>query len=138
VRFWDASSVVPLLINEPSSRRMLELLERDEELAVWWGTDIECRSAIARAQRAGRMSSDAGQRASEILEHLGSIWLEISPSEEVRRQARRLLRVHALRAADAQQLGAALVWCGKYDQAELVTLDGGLGDAAQREGFLIV
>jgi hypothetical protein len=50
--------------------------------------------------------------------------------------ARRLLRVHALRAADALQLGAALVWAGGRPQGKvLLTLDERLALIAKREGF---
>jgi predicted nucleic acid-binding protein len=53
------------------------------------------------------------------------------PSQEVRDQARRVLRVHPLRAADALQLAAALVWKGRH----FVCFDQRLREAAQREGF---
>lgn len=50
--------------------------------------------------------------------------------------ARRLLRVHALRAADALQLAAAIA-ASEADPAslKLVTLDERLAEAARREGF---
>jgi predicted nucleic acid-binding protein len=60
------------------------------------------------------------------------------PSEEVRLQCRRLLRVHALRAADALQLAAALVWTGRMDEGEFVVADGRLAEAARLEGFGVV
>ncbi|NIQ55185.1 MAG: PIN domain-containing protein, partial [Gammaproteobacteria bacterium] len=62
-------------------------------------------------------------------------WLEVLPSEEVRDHAARLLRVHALKAADAFQLGAARVWAGASSGAELVTFDERLALAARLEGF---
>lgn len=50
--------------------------------------------------------------------------------------AQRLLRVHSLRAADALQLGAALLWTGSRAQhAVLHTFDERLAAAARREGF---
>ena len=51
----------------------------------------------------------------------------------------RLLGLHHLRAADALQLGAALV--AAYDQplgSALVTLDARFADAARREGFRVL
>ncbi|MFC1791802.1 hypothetical protein ACFL0I_04985 [Gemmatimonadota bacterium] len=53
-------------------------------------------------------------------------------------RAVRLLRVHALRAADALQLSAALVWAGSPRGAELVTYDERLALAARLEGFRVV
>jgi predicted nucleic acid-binding protein len=52
--------------------------------------------------------------------------------------ARRLLRVHALSAADALQLAAAIA-ASEADPASLalVTLDDRLAEAARREGFLV-
>jgi hypothetical protein len=51
--------------------------------------------------------------------------------------ARRVLRVHALRAADALQLAAALLVSeGNPGSLEVVTLDDRLLDAARREGFI--
>jgi uncharacterized protein len=55
----------------------------------------------------------------------------------VRRQSRRLLRIHPLRAADALQLAAAIVWSGHRDDSEFVSFDARLRDAARREGFAL-
>jgi hypothetical protein len=49
------------------------------------------------------------------------------------------LRAHPLRAADALQLAAALMWCDEAPTGEtLVCLDDRLRDAARREGFAIL
>jgi hypothetical protein len=59
--------------------------------------------------------------------------------ETVKAQARRLLRLHSLRAADAMQLAAALQWAGGQPTGRLfVTLDAQLGRAAAREGFRVI
>jgi hypothetical protein len=56
----------------------------------------------------------------------------------VKTLAGRLLRVHALRASDALQLGAALVWASaRADGKRLHTLDERLALAARREGFSV-
>jgi predicted nucleic acid-binding protein len=60
----------------------------------------------------------------------------VSPTDEVRRRAARLVAVHPLRAADALQLAAALLWCEEQPHNEVfVSLDGRLRDAARNEGF---
>ncbi len=60
------------------------------------------------------------------------------PTNALRNAAERMLRVHALRAADALQLAAALT-AAADDPATLdfVSLDQRLKDAAAREGFRI-
>jgi predicted nucleic acid-binding protein len=53
--------------------------------------------------------------------------------------ALRLLRVHALRAADSLQLAAAIVAAEHEPSAlEFVSLDERLNEAASREGFRIL
>lgn len=72
------------------------------------------------------------------LDLLGAAWQEVQPSQSLRRSAIRLLRVHALRAADALQLAAAVAASeGDSRSLALVTLDDRLAEAAVREGFPI-
>jgi uncharacterized protein with PIN domain len=56
VKFWDSSGIVPLLLDEPSRDDLLELLGKDPEMLVWWGTPVECTSAVARREREGDLS----------------------------------------------------------------------------------
>ena len=64
--------------------------------------------------------------------------MEIEPSDEIRETARRFLRVHPLRAADALQLAAAFVAAERRPSTlAFVTLDDRLRAAASQEGFLI-
>ena len=73
------------------------------------------------------------------LTKLAKAWVEVQPSSSVRRVAIRLLRVHPLRAADALQLGAALVAAEDHPETlPFVTLDDRLADAATREGFEVL
>jgi len=138
VRFWDTSAIAALLVEEPRSGIARELLGGDEQLAVWWSTPVECWSALARLRREGVLDQEAERASQGRLDVLRSVWHEISPSEEVRLQARRLLRVHRLRAADALQLAAAVVWSGASAQQEFVSFDERLRDAADAEGFLVI
>ncbi len=137
MRFWDSSAVVPLLFGERTSDEMLKLLEEDRDQRVWWATEVECESALARTERAGASSEIS--RASELLEDLGAKWSEIGPTGLLRETARRLVRVHPLRASDALQLAAALVLAdGLPSSVEVVSLDDRLRDAALREGFVVL
>ena len=63
----------------------------------------------------------------------------VQASNEVRDAAERLLGVHTLRAADALQLSAALVWCGQKAQGRhFIGADGSLAKAAEAEGFTVI
>lgn len=138
MRFWDSSAVVPLCLAEPATATARGLYEGDAEMAVWWGTPVECGSAFARLRREGVLEEGQESIALSTLDSLGGLWHEIQPTPELRAQALRLLRVHALRAADALQLAAGLAWAGTPPDAELITLDDRLGSAARREGFRVI
>lgn len=135
MRFWDSSALVPLLLQQPQTKRVRQWLGEDDELVVWWGSAIECASAIARMHQDGHLSATAERDARSLLDMLRTSWFEVQPGDAVREQAMRLLRVHSLRAADALQLAAALEWAGSPPQGGFVTLDDRLLDAALREGF---
>lgn len=136
MRFWDASAIVPLLLDEPESPALRQLLRGDAGLVVWWGTPVECASAIARVARDGTLTSREETTVLDLLRTLERSWHEILPTTPVRQTAQRLLRVHPLRAADALQLAAALAWAaGDTRGLGLVTRDDRLADAARREGF---
>ncbi len=138
MKFWDASAVAALLLQESSSPLLGEMLRHDEEVVVWWSTVVECFSAIARARRNGRITVAQEAQTARVLQHLASKWNEITPWPEVRTQAQRLVRIHPLRAADALQLGAAIVWTGHAGEGEFVSLDDRLREAARLEGFDVV
>lgn len=132
MRFWDTSAIVPLLLSEAATPAVKDIYRADPGMVVWWGTGTECASAIARVERAGQPVAEAFTR----LDELGGAWLEVQPTDVVRRTATRLLRVHPLRAADALQLAAAIVASeGEPLTLPFVTLDRLLADAATREGF---
>lgn len=139
MRFWDASAIVPLLVSEESSGRMRALLAEDTAVVTWWGTRVECASAIARLEREGVLDNPLASRSLEALGGLSAIWNEIVPSGLVRETALRLMRVHPLRAADALQLSAACVMTGaQTNGGRFVCLDQRLRVAAEKEGFALL
>src|SRR5262245_47479372 len=109
MRFWDASAILPLLIEEQATDRMLALATKDPAMLVWWGTAIECASAIARLERDEALNEKDAAEAFERLRQIAAAWHEVEPSDPVREAAVRFLRVHPLRAADSLQLAAAFV-----------------------------
>lgn len=138
MRFWDASALVPLLVAEPSTRALQALAARDLDMLVWWGSPVECVSALARLEREAALDGVQARAAYDRLEELARGWHEIGPGEIVRETALRFLRVHPLRAADALQLAAAFVAAENRPSAmEVVTLDDRLAEAARKEGFVI-
>lgn len=137
MRFWDTSALVPLLLEQEATADVEKLLAEDPEIAAWWGTPVECRSAAARLRREGRLTVPEEGQVLDLLDALQSSWLEILPSEEVRNTASRLLRVHALTAADALRLAAATVWAGSSMRAEFVTYDERLALVARLEEFRV-
>ncbi len=139
MRFWDSSAIVPLLVQEETSEQMRRLVLEDEDMLVWWGTPVECTSAISRRERDGALDPQTTASALERLRTLAPTWSEIQPSDRLRTLAQRSLRVHALRAADALQLAAALVGAGNDPASlDMVCLDHRLALAAQREGFRVI
>jgi predicted nucleic acid-binding protein len=138
LRFWDTSALVPLLLEQEATPEVRSLLAEDPEMAAWWGTAIECVSALARLRREDRLSVREEERVLDLLGILRASWLEVLPSEEVRDLAVRLLRVHSLRAADALQLAAARVWAGSARRPALVTFDERLALAARLEGLRVL
>lgn len=139
MRFWDTSAIVPLAVEQPPTARLRALARHDPGLAVWWGTPVECTSAIARLEREGVLDERAAARAVQSIARMSREWLEVDPTDAVRSHATRVLRAHLLRAADALQLGAALVIAdGRPSEVPFVTLDERLAAAARREGFAVI
>lgn len=134
--FWDSSALVPTLAVEPTTRRMSDALADDGTVLVWWGTLVEIASALTRRERAGAHDRSRVVDAYAALDDLAARWTEVPPSDAVRDDARRLVRVHDLRAADAFQLAAARIAAdGDPGALPFVTLDERLALAASREGF---
>ncbi len=134
--FWDSSALVPLLVSEDQSAALTTLAGEDREMTMWWATPLECQSAVHRRHREDPLATEimtaVTERLRAIVEHADTV----SPTDEVRRRAARLVSVHPLRAADALQLASALIWCEEQPQGEVfVCLDARLRDAAHREGF---
>lgn len=136
MNFWDSSAIVSLCVNEPATSTVKAILAKDSFVVVWWATRTECISALVRQTREGGLSTAGERQARQVLEALAKAWTEIQPTDSLRGAAERLLAVHPLRAADAFQLAAALQWCGGQTTGmSIVSFDGRLGSAAQKEGF---
>jgi uncharacterized protein len=138
MRFWDSSAIVPLVVTETTSAQAESWLAQDDELVVWTLTSVELVSAMRRRVREGTLGEQEAIEGENLLLELLDAAHEITAVEPAKAIARRLLRTHLLRAADALQLAAALLWTeGRPDGAVLHTLDQRLATAASREGFRV-
>ena len=138
MKFWDASAIVPLLVAQESTAAIQALARADDGMLVWWASQVECASAIARLERDGALDEVSAAKAFERLNLAVNGWHEVEAGDAVREAAVRFLRVHPLRAADALQLAAAFVAADRRPPSlEIVTLDERLAIAARKEGFVV-
>ena len=139
VRFWDTSAIVPLTIDEAQTPTLRSVFEEDKDLVVWWSTRVEMASALSRSSRERSLPTEALRNANAVVKVLSEAWAEVVPSDGVRSRAIGLLLTHDLRAADALQLAAALVWAGD-DPADcvFVSADKKLRVAASTVGFRVL
>ena len=136
--FWDTSALVPLCVQQAPSPAVRLLVEQ-HEIAVWWATPVEMRSAFERLLRMNQLTSSEYAAAGVRLEILRRGWRELQPSEALRSQAETFLMGFALRAADALQLAAAWTWCAGHSQTRVfISGDAQLLEAARQAGFQIV
>jgi len=140
VIFWDSSAIVPLLLLEGDTPRRREQLKEDAVMVVWWGSRVECESAIERHIREGGLDAAKISLARARMGELEECWHEIPPSSKVRRLAIRLLRTHPLRSADALQLAAALSLLEDERKLSMpfLTADHRLAQAAEIEGLTVL
>ena len=118
---------------------MRDLAEDGRRIVVWWAASVECASAAARRERAGDLDPADASEALMTLGGLTGDWSEVPPTDRLRDDARRIVRVHDLRAADALQLAAARAATEQRPgMLEFVTLDDRLALAARREGFPVL
>jgi predicted nucleic acid-binding protein len=130
---------VPLLLREPLSPDARAWFEADPGITVCWSTPVECVSALARAEREGRLQPAEVRDAVAGLRLLRNAWSEVDAISPMHDIAERLVRTHPFRASDAFQLAAAILAAdGTPSSLAIVTLDTRLAEAASREGFDVV
>lgn len=139
MRYWDSSALVPLVVEQQGAAAAEIWLAEDSELVTWALTSVELVSAINRLAREGRLGEPEARRAEEMANAALRTAHVVRDLEAVKSLALRLLRLHALRVADALQLAAALFWAdGRPVDHILHTFDRNLAIAATREGFQVI
>ena len=95
--------------------------------------------AFARLRREGHLTPAQAEAARRRLAMLRRTWREVQPGPEVRELAEDRIERRQLRAADALQLAAALVWCNRRPSGRhFICLDRKLRMAARAERFIEV
>lgn len=139
MRFWESSALVALIVEQRATREVRALREDDLEAVAWMLSDVEVRSAIERLRREGVLTPEQALRDIQDSEVVWKQLRVIDLVGAVKQRAKRLLARHPLRAADALQLGAALLVADDDPgRIEIVSLDERLAEAARREGFRVL
>lgn len=42
MKFWDASALIPLCLQELQTASLRKLAEEDQAIVAWWATRVEC------------------------------------------------------------------------------------------------
>lgn len=139
MRFWDSSAIVPLVVEESSSRACRELRRSDPAVVVWTLSRTEVVSTIRRLERRRQLAPEEARAALLRFDAMFLRFSEVVMLEAVRDRAERTLGMHDLTAADALQLAAALVLVAdKPKRRAFVTADERLAAAAGTEGFDVI
>ena len=138
MRYWDASALVPLIVSQPDSGLARKWLAEDESIVTWVWTGTEIAGAIERLTREGAISRQQRRAALDAFAGLSNRWDEVTDVLAVRSRAVSVLARHPLRAADAGQLGAAMLIQEQLPAPlSFMCLDRRLALAAEREGLRI-
>lgn len=139
MKFWDTSALVPLIIDEPATKAIRQILSDDRDVVVWMLTSVELLSVLGRLSRQAAGLEDLLPVLRSEAINLLKRCVSVTDVEGVRRRAERLVGVHPLAAADAMQLAAGLVASGDHpERLEFVTLDTQLARSARLEGFRVI
>jgi uncharacterized protein with PIN domain len=75
--FWDASALIPLLVEGPQTKTIKDIVKKDSDIVVWWGSYIECFSAFTRLGREGFLKVRENDQLRHFLTLLAENWTEI-------------------------------------------------------------
>ena len=139
MRYWDASALVPLVVAESDSESARTWLSEDDHIVTWVWTRTEIIGAIERRAREGSLSRLQRRDVLERFNAFAASWDEVTEVLAVRSRATALLARHPLRAADAGQLGAALLVREQLaSPLSFVCLDQRLSSAAELESLRVI
>lgn len=137
--FWDTSALVALCCPHSSSAIANKVARQTSRIVIWWATPVEMSSAFSQLFRAGELDDRELSYALKRKSVLRRSWDEIEPSERLRDLATSLPERYGLRALDALQLAAALVWCKETPRHRpFACFDQRLAGAAAKAGFDVI
>ncbi len=139
IAFWDSSAIIPLFCNQVASPELRRIGRKFSELAIWWGSHVEIYSGINRLLREGAISEVQSKASLAKWSRIYSMSRIVQPNDKVLQLATKLTCDHEIRALDAFQLAAALVWCQEKPRNRLfVCADKKLSLSAKYAGFDVV
>jgi len=137
--FWDSSALLPLCVPRRDKAGALRQLLNDYPPVVWWSSPVEVASAMERLRRRGELSPEECAASRQRLAELRLSWREIQPTMRLRGLADACLSRFDLRAADALQLAAALIWCREAPGGRaFLCCDRRLSQTASEAGFSVL
>lgn len=139
IAFWDTSAIIPLYCNQVMSPESRRIRRRFSQPVVWWGTHVEVHSGVNRLLRDRILTEKQANVALEKWNNLRSSAFVVFPEDDVLKLAVLLTTKHNIRALDAFQLAAALMWCSERPRKRpFICADKRLADAASDTGFEVV
>ena len=139
IAFWDTSAIVPLCCNQKVSLSARKAHRNFRVPVIWWGTPVEIHSAFARLTVEGSLNVAQSAGAVRTWMQLYKRARKIRPEEELLELAISMPAAYNVRAMDAFQLAAALIWCGERPRNRpFFTADNRLAEAAAAAGFDVV
>ncbi len=135
--FWDTSAIIPLCCVQEFSSKARTTFRRFPKPALWWGTPVEVQSAFKRLKDHEVLPNE--RSAIRHWSKFRAKAVEIMPDGALLSIAESIPSTYGLRALDAFQLAAALVWCNERPRNRpLICADQRLSDAARDAGFEVV
>jgi len=120
IGYLDTSALVPLLIGEATSPACREFWNTADAVTSTRLLYVEAVAALARAERAGRMTADEPHRATALLDRMIVEIEAVEVDERLVRTAADLARRFGLRGYDAVHCAAA----AQLDEPDLVAASG--------------
>src|SRR5258708_1025337 len=139
IAFWDTSAIIPLFCNQAASRKSRLIRRSCSELVFWWGTHVEVHSGISRLLNEVAIREGQSRAAKTKWDQVYATSLVVKPTEAVLDIAVSLTSKLNVRALDAFQLAAAIVWCNERPRNRpFVCADKRLSVAAKDSGFDVI
>ena len=139
IAFWDTSAIIPLCCNQDFSFAARKVRRDFEVPVIWWGTPVEVHSSINRLRREEFLREGVSVQAINGWQTFYLRSRKIRPDERLLRLAVSIPAAYDIRAMDAFQLAAALVWCSERPRKRpFICADARLGEAANDAGFEVL